>query len=219
MIGILSLVYALAVNLFLFIFNRRERKLQSKTLAYSFLLIIFIFYFLFLVINPQLYSQPVRGFWQMFSSRWQSAIDYQKQGLGRSVDSKLEGLVLIFEKIFLPGNKFGNFGWLPLIPLDLIVFSLGCGLLVKQIKERLKTKRPLGLQFILATWWWSCFLSLIFYLKNDWSRFYLPLVAATTLIQAYFFSWGLRRLTLIFKQKSRVLPKILKSVKKLKFLA
>ncbi len=187
-IGILSLIYSLMVFTVLFFINRRIKSLPAKKLFLGACSTFATFYFLFVLINPQIYSQPIKGFIQMFTVRWQSSVECQGQS-GRPVKNKLEGLSLMVEKLFLPGNRFGNFGFVPMIPLDLLLFSGGAIILFKKAKQRLKAKNKLSLEFILLSWFALCFSSLFFYLKNDWPRYYLPLTAALTLIQAYCLAW------------------------------
>jgi len=202
-IGILTLAFFLGVFfIVLFINNFKKSFFSKKLLIASLLIIVASFLIVFVVLNPQIYSNPFKGFLKMFLARWQSAKHFQKTK-GKSVSGRIEAIKLIFKKLFLAENNFGNFGFVPFIPLDLIVLLAGVFLLVRKILDIFKKKNVFSLELLLLLWFFLTFTALIFYLKNDWPRYYLPLESAVILVQSYFISWGLKRLLTWGKEKYR----------------
>jgi len=235
-IGILALIFYLGIFLILFFLNPKpllprcasgrvrfgtSKCFSKKLMLLSLLIVFFSFFFLFVFLNPQIYSQPFKGFIKMFTTRWQSAIVYQKT-VGLSVNTKTDGLKLIFERLLLTNNRSGNFWFLPFIPADLIFLFGGIFLLFKKAWLRFKKTNQLSLEAVLLLWSGLTFLSLIFYLKNDWPRYYLPLAMAITLIQAYFLAWCTEKIFVFLKNevftklrhKNKVWVKIFKSLDK-----
>jgi hypothetical protein len=200
--GILSLVYftALTVILMLMKFHRviYSAAYEHKSLLKNFLIVFLVFLPLFIFINPQLHQQPVRSLVKMFTSRWQSAIDYQ-QTTGGAVESRSSALGLIFSRLLLPGNNAGNFGLIPFIPLDLIFLLGGFILLARKIIIKFKKQKLFNFELSLVLWFTLTFFSLTFYLKNDWLRYYLPLAVSISLIQGYFLGKVLKKLFETYK--------------------
>lgn len=205
-IGVLALFFSISLFLFLLQQNKQKKYFSFLFLILSFLFLILSFYLLFVLLNPQIYSCPFKGFWEMFASRWESAEQYQREG-GNPVVNQLVALRLIIKNILLPGNRYGSFGLIPLLPLDLLFFSGGIYLLLK----KWLAKKKLETESILLIWLVETFFSLIFYLKNDWDRYYLPLSSAIALVQAYFLAFLSKKLIVFLRQRKRVLPKILRS--------
>ena len=216
--GILALIFFLGIFLIAFLLNNKHKYFSKKLIFTSLSIVILSFFSLFVFLNPQIHSQPIKGFLKMFTTRWQSAIDYQKT-VGQAVNTKTDALKLIFERLLMTNNRFSSFGFIPFIPIDAIFLFGGIFLLFKKTLVRFKKINQLSLESILISWFGLCFFSLIFYLKNDWPRYYLPLVASITLIQAYFLAWltekGLtffrRKVFIKFKDRLKVFNTIFKS--------
>ena len=191
-IGILALCFFIGTFAFIFFHNFKTRLFDKTTLFASFLIVVSVFFFLFVFLNPQIYNQPFKGFYKMFTSRWQGAENYRLIE-GRPVFSQKEALILVFKRLLKPGNFGGNFGSVSVIPLDLIFLFSGLCLLFNRIRLGHKKAKDISLEFLLLFWFMVVFISLVFYLKNDWLRYYLPLGSAITLIQSYFLAWLLEK--------------------------
>ena len=217
-IGILALIFFLGIFSVSFIINQQKKYLETRLILVSLVIVLTSFFVIFVFLNPQIYSQPFNGFIKMFTLRWQSSINYQ-QTSRKPVKTKIAALSLIINKLLLPGGKFGNFGLIRFMHFNLHILFNGLALLVKNALLRFQKQKEISLEFILASWFGLCFFSLIFYLKNDWPRYYLPLAVAITLIQAYFLAWftekGLtffkRKVFIKFKDKFKVFNTILRS--------
>jgi len=71
------------------------------------------------------------------------------------------------------------------IPFDLIFFSIGYFLIFKSTFISIMKKSFPNRKSILFFWLLIAYVTLIFYLKNLWDRYFIPLIHIITIIQAY----------------------------------
>lgn len=157
--------------------SRRRIKPVLTSVAVSF----FTFFCLFWVTHPFLYRKPFEGVWDMFYERTYSYDKYWANYPATAVTSRAEAIGLIFKNTLLPGGYYANFR-LGLFPIDLTLFFWGFWTLGFGVKKDLKRGNALSLTLII--WYVVAFVSMAFYMKNNWPRYYLPIVTTTGIFQA-----------------------------------
>jgi hypothetical protein len=169
-------------------------------LVKSAVIIASTFMILFYALHPYLYHDPLRNFVGMFSDRLIASEQANMLAFpGTAVHSRLKAAQLVLKNTLLPGGEYVNFR-LRLFPLDLILFSWGFVQMGTLAVRDLRQKKIISGDVMLITWVVLVTTGLIFYLQNNWDRYYLPSVAAVTLVEAYAIS------TLLNKLVNRISP-------------
>jgi len=162
-----------------------------------------IFWGMFYAVHPYLYTDTLQHLMYMFTARLEVARGaYAMSFPDTAISSKGEAVIVILLRTLWPGAWYGNFpvSW---IPIDMLVFFAGVYAQLRSIfSARLPGESNKKLALLLA-WIGFTFISLIWYLSNDWSRYYLPFVTGICFIQAYafmriFFSLGGKTIYSIF---------------------
>lgn len=185
-IGILALLFFVLSSVIFIMISKFKRNYWCRWLI-SNVIVISSFFLIFIFLNPQLYRQPFLGSWQMFSNRWEGAKEYQRLGIGEAIYNKTQAVKYIIDRLLLTHNLYGNFSDLPFA--DIILLAGGLIILGKIARQKWRQKKEFSIELILILWWLVTLTSLVFYLKNDWDRYYLPLEAAITLVQSYFLAY------------------------------
>lgn len=191
--GILAYIF---ISLLLGIFYSINTKVRKKIIT-SYALISVTFFTTMVALHPFLHQNTLKNFLYMFTNRIQGSYEmralYPETGIMTVGDAALT----IISKTILP---FGAYNSLPIPGLDLLLFILGLLYSGKRIKKSLTSKRITpelcNLLFMNVT-----FFSLIFYLKNDWARYYLPFTLSISLIQ----TWSIEKIIAKISQSSNLI--------------
>lgn len=187
--GILILLFLIIIFAILFFL-----KIHSKSASYiiiSFLIIITSFSVLFVSLHPYLYKNPFRQFVSMYTNRAEVADEYRVAYPNSAIYNREKVVELITKRALLPEAEFSNFR-LGKLPIDLWLFISGFLIMLLNAAKKLKRSKRMSAEAILVLWTLVVIISLIFYLKNNWPRYYLPTVAAVTVTQAYAISIFIR---------------------------
>jgi len=180
-----------AIMLFLFTllyttFIFAVRKSSKKRIWEFFIamgLIVLIFCGLFYILHPYLYSDPFRNLYVMFHNRLEYAKTFYIADFPESaIPSRLMAIQRIFIRTLAPSASYGSLSFWGL-PIDLLLFIGGLITLVRNVRMRL-----------IVFWTGFVFLCLVYYLYNDWSRYYLPFVTCVCMTEGYACVWFIRRL-------------------------
>ncbi|MFZ5844906.1 MAG: hypothetical protein ACOY0S_00365 [Patescibacteria group bacterium] len=181
--GILSYGFLLLqFGMLLAIYRRGFPKI--KILMVNFLTATAVFLSVFIFLHPFLYQDTALKIYTMFASRLRVAREYQSVYPGTAVYSRSQALSLITKRVLLPGGDYTNIK-LPVVPVDLLLFVVGLFSLGRKVAFEFRKSQTISLELILLTWTVFIIGSLIFYLQNDWDRYYLPAVSVVALVQAY----------------------------------
>lgn len=172
-------------TVFLVAIIKEFRSRYFSRVIISIMSIIGISFGLFYLLHPFIHPNIISNTWLIFHDRLEGAkLYYWNEFPGSSVKSEKKALSLIFFRTLSSDNPYGNFP-IKILPVDFYLFVIGIVSLWKQlVKNFLKSGKYLQ-KSILPIWISVASISLIFYLKNDWSRYYLPLVWCITVTEAY----------------------------------
>lgn len=200
--GILILVFLAIFFLGLFILQTLAKK-PLAPLILSFLIVITSFFTLFVSFHPYLYQNTLRNFISMFTNRLAGSDEYRLALPGLAVYSRWQAVKLIARQTLSPTfGPFVNFR-IGKLPVDVVLFITGLWYLGEQAFADFFSRKKISGEVILITWTSVVIVSLIFYLKNNWPRFYLPTVSCITIIQAYAITTLLQELWPLFLNKLR----------------
>lgn len=161
----------------------RSKSRIKKQYLISFLLSLVTFILLFTLLHPYLYQNPPLRFIEIFIDRFKAATLIQEPLFGPNIQSPLKALMLIVKRTLMPSG-FINFYAGPL-PVDALFFTLGLGALIMVCLSQLKKHFLFSGEQLIILWYIVCFGSLCFYLKQDWPRYYIPVLISTTMIETY----------------------------------
>jgi hypothetical protein len=140
---------------------------------------------LFFALHPFLWPDPINNFWFMYHERLLGAKTlYWRDYPGTAITSRRMAMNLIFLKLFAPDGGYGNFPFPP-FPVDYALFVTGIGISVASAVKTSRETAHIPAVSALPVWTILVFGSLIAYLTNDWSRYYLPAVSVLCLVEAY----------------------------------
>jgi 4-amino-4-deoxy-L-arabinose transferase-like glycosyltransferase len=179
--GIMIFLFAIAYCTFLCVTGKSKKK-RVREFVVAMGLLIITFCGLFYILHPYLYSDPIHNFYAMFHNRFEDAHTfYFDEFPDSAIPSRLLAIRRIYIRTLAPNASYGNF---PLwgLPVDLLLFIGGIGMLIRSVKTR-----------ILPLWIGFIFLCLVFYLYNDWSRYFLPAVVGVCMAQGYAIIWIISR--------------------------
>lgn len=182
-VGILSFLFFTALIPILFIFYRQSRQTKYRLMV-SFILVSISFFSLFVFLHPFVHENTVQQFYRIFADRLEGARETRLTSWGSAVYSRWDAIKLIVKNTLLPKGLYTNFKF-NYFPLDLILFIAGFYLLVKRAYQKIRFEKTTPEEFILSLWTITIMVSFVFYLNNDWARYYLPTVAVVTTAQAY----------------------------------
>lgn len=179
--GILTLIHFISLNFLLFLL--KPGKQLAKKISTGLFLSLITAYSLFFLLHPYLYPNPLKNTLSVFRERLRET-DYLSQIYPESeLSSPFTALRHIVRYTLLPHGYFTNFPNTNL-PLDLMLTLTGFILLLRQSYSQLKAKK-ITAEAVLTLWTAVTAVSLVFYLKNNWPRYYLPLEYSFSLIQIY----------------------------------
>lgn len=195
--GILSLLFLAALFSLLLILQRHSRKMIRLTIFGSLTLGI-TFASVFTILHPYLYRNPLPQFVSMFTSRMEGESNYQLVYPGTAVASRWQAVTTIVKRTLVAKTGYTNFS-LSWFPLDLFLFVTGFWFMAKTATKKLTLSRKISGELILLLWTVIVITSLALYLHSDWPRYYLPIVAAITITEAYGIVYSLNVLRSAFK--------------------
>jgi hypothetical protein len=151
-------------------------------------LVVLIFCGLFYILHPYLYHDLIHNLYIMFHNRLEYAkTSYMVDFPDSAIPSRLLAIQRIYLHTLAPNAWYGNFSLWGL-PVDLLLFTGGLVALVRNAKTRL-----------IVFWTGFVFLCLVYYLYNDWSRYYLPFVTCVCMTQGYAIIWLATRIRRQFR--------------------
>ncbi len=161
------------------------QKQSFNPLIQSFAIVLIVFFSLFVILHPYLYHNPAGNFISMFTNRLDSAKQYWQDNPSYAIYTRSEAIKLIIRQTLSPTHgPFVNFRLGPL-PVDLVLFISGLWYLFESTLVRYQKSKQIAGEALLLLWTIVVFLSLVFYLKNNWPRYYLPMVSVIAITQAY----------------------------------
>lgn len=163
------------------IFKQIARRKMVHLYVVNLFLIIFLTLSSFIYLHPITYRDIPSGLVQIFISRTERYTQYWDRYPDYAVSSRLHALQLTLHRSMLPWGEFTNF---PLrgYPVDMYLILQGIFVCLYSMflsRKKLPVNSP-----IIIIWFSTTFVGLILYLVNDWSRYYLPLVSAISILEA-----------------------------------
>ena len=147
------------------------------------LISVFVFYLL----HPYLWRFPVQEF--INTIRFYNLVVSKSMQLFFPYDKLLnisQKTSAVYMETFAVGSKYGNFSnisFFQKIPIDLILFIIGFGLLIYDTLKYLVRKNVYKLA--LALWISVIILTITINLPLKWDRYFLPIVIAAVFVQTY----------------------------------
>lgn len=188
--GILIMLFLIILFLAL-ILLRDQAKQPTKDLLQSSVVIGLSFSIVLVALHPYLYHNTIRQFLFMFTDRLADANIYKSSSPATAVNSHWEAAKMIARQTLSPlYGPYVNFR-IGKLPVDLVLFITGLWYITEQAfadllsKKKVLVEKKISGEMILTAWALVVFASLIFYLRNNWPRYFLPVEAAITIIQAY----------------------------------
>ncbi len=180
--GIIILPFIGIIFLLLYL-NSQNRKTTGSAVVSSLGIITSVFLIVFVLFHPYLYEDTPYRFVNMFIDRMDQAELHRLDTPFFAVNTRWQAFKLIVQRSFsAPGTaNFRFFG----MEFDLLFFISGVWLMIQEAYEKLKKQKVMTIEFLLLTWTAVSAASLVFYLKNDFPRYYLPTIANLTIIEAY----------------------------------
>jgi hypothetical protein len=182
--GILILFF-LTILIFALLYLQTKQQKSPLPLLKSYFLIIISFLVVFVLLHPYLYHHTIKHFFSMFLNRLIASQDYMKGMPITAIYSRWEALTLIIRQTLSPTHgpyvnfRTGNF------PLDFVLFVTGAWYLGEKALADFFSKEKISGELVLLIWSLVVIVSLVFYLQNNWARYYLPAETVITIIQAY----------------------------------
>lgn len=184
--GIMMVIF-LGLSILLVAIIEKYYRRKIKDLVVGSLIIFTVCFSLFYYLHPFIHKDTAVALWNMYYVRTDSYKLYWSQFPYTAVTSRVQAVAVIFKRTLAPGGLFVNYPSAKL-PLDTVLFVLGLIYLTIRVYKKLLIKSKFPSEAILIVWTIIVFASLVFYLKNDWGRYYLPLVACIAIFQAYLIS-------------------------------
>ncbi len=145
----------------------------------------FVFSVVFYVLHPFLYVDTLHKLVYMYQARFDVArTAYAVEYPDTFLPTRAHALWYIFVRTLLPNAQFGNFSN-ALLPIDAILFLWGGFYMVRSLFASWKPGEIFPKLAVLPLWISFTFVALVWYLRNDWSRYYLPFVSGISIIQGY----------------------------------
>jgi hypothetical protein len=180
--GIMSLLFLVAMFLILFAL-RRSSKRSLHLLIQTLFIITLSFFVVFVFFHPYLYHHTFPRFISLFVDRLEEANQNRTLIPFFAVSTRWDAIRLITYRVFSsPGTT--NFSFYDL-PIDILLFIAGFLIIGKKAFDNLIKKKEISGEFILLVWTLVVILSLIYYLRIDWPRYYIPMVSVVTIVQSY----------------------------------
>jgi len=180
--GMLMYFFLIVFFLTLIVMHRNSKSI-SRFVSFCFGIVTTSFLALFVLLHPYTHHDTFRQFISIFTDRYEYANEARLYQPKRAVYGRLDAIKLIYKRILSPQSGYVNFKFRHL-PIDIILFVVGLGLMIRRAVRKLSLKKISG-EFLLLMWTAIVIGSLILYLRNDWPRYYLPTVASITIMQAY----------------------------------
>ena len=184
--GILILIFVLLFYFGYFLVNI-SKKSRVKAIAVNLLLYITSFFITFIYFHPLLYKDTLSNFIFTFAGRLESTSIAQYHSPMLGVYSRIQAFGLIVRDTLLPHGRYLSFYYRDL-PLDMITFLLGLFLILKNTIGAYTKSHKIIYEGIILLWFVVMFFGLVFYLRIDWSRYYMETKIAMILIEAYLIS-------------------------------
>jgi hypothetical protein len=181
--GILSVIFLIAF-FSLVLFKRSKENRTTLPIIHSAILSFITFVLIFLPLHPYLYKDPLGQFVSMFYERIKWAEYMRLVDSSSAVYSKFTAITLILYRTLMPYGRMANFRHTPW-PIDAFLFLAGLWTLGRNASKAWQNQRTVSGELLLFIWNTVVILSLIWYLRNDWDRYYLPVVSTITITQAY----------------------------------
>lgn len=136
----------------------------------------------FILLNPYLYKNPFLRPIKMFNhrvvvSQWQQTI--QPENALLTFSDKIKA---VFKQTLTKEGEWNNFN---VAFLDLIFFGSGIIWLGRIAFKKFVKDKNISPQGIVLAWVLLTFLSVILYIPLNWARYYLPIIPAIAIAQAY----------------------------------
>lgn len=190
--GMLAMLFVLIHQAMTFFQERMTRSRKRRFLINTICMGI-VFWGVFYALHPYLYRDTFHRLIYMYQARMEVAeVQYVRTFPQTYIPSKFAATRYILTRTVLPKSEYGNFSasW---IPWDLMLLLGGTIFLMRDVFRRWKGSMP---KLALMPLWiaFTC-VALVWYLKHDWSRYYLTVVSGITFIEAYmlthlFFKFG-----------------------------
>lgn len=201
--GIIIIGYLVAY-FFLLLYSYGKSKSAKILIFKSFIVILVSFFVTFYILHPYIYKNTFNNFISIFTDRIEYAEEYQISYPGSAIRTSRHAFRIIVDRTLLPEGLFTNFK-VGKLPVDLLLFVIGFFLITKEAYIKLKNKEIAG-ELLLFVWTTIVIVGLVFYLKNNWPRYFLPTVSVIIISQAYAITM------LIFFVKKRYKQRLLKMV-------
>jgi hypothetical protein len=158
---------------------------QVKKIIFGILIIGITCVFIFYLLHPFIQKDPIYSFLYMFQNRLDGAKNYYRLIFPESaIYDRKTAVYLIIKHTLIPNGKYTNFH-LGFIPIDYGLFLMGIVLTIKKAAKSIISKKTIHDNILLPLWTIVVFCCLIYYLMNDWSRYYLTLISCFTFVEAY----------------------------------
>jgi len=185
----IMIVFFLAISILLVVIIEKHYQRTVKHIIIGALIISTVGSGLFYYLHPFIHNDTANTLWDMYYIRTDNYKSYWSQFPAGAITNRSQAARIIFERTLAPEGNFINYPFIKL-PLDAILFVLGIIYLIYRAYKQLLIKKKFPPDMILFIWMIVVFVSLVFYLNNDWRRYYLPLVSCIAILQAYFISGG-----------------------------
>jgi len=182
--GIMIYFFNSALLLSLIFINLKSKIKTSKTIILSFILFTFSFFVSFVFLHPYTHKNTIPQFISMFTDRLEYADKYRLSHKTTAIYSRQNAAKSIIQNTLLPHGSYTNLNlfW---FPIDLILFTIGLILMAKRALNSLSTSQEITIEFLLLLWFVIVTGCLIYYLRNNWPRYYIPIVVSITLFETY----------------------------------
>ncbi|MGA1825572.1 MAG: ArnT family glycosyltransferase [bacterium] len=161
---------------------------EIKATLVSLIVSGFVSIIVFVGINPSLYAQPFTGPLNMIEYRM-SEIEHQQKyadpkGYAVLIGSFSKKVDYIVRRTLFPG-KFVILGNILKMPIDFVLFLLGCTMLLYgEVKYLIQNYQP-SCNTIIILWTFITFIGIIIWIPFDWPRYYLPVIPCIVMITGY----------------------------------
>lgn len=174
--GIMVLIF-FCLTFFILLTSLIKKHKSIHLIIKGFSIAIFTYASIFYILHPYIHQNTLQALWNMYYVRTDQYKTYLSQYPEYTVVNYIDAIHRIIYRTLLPEGSYTNFR-IPHLPIDITLFLLGLLFMFRQSRSN-KSLR------MILVWTGIVAICLILYLKNDWSRYYLPLVSCICLIEAF----------------------------------
>jgi 4-amino-4-deoxy-L-arabinose transferase-like glycosyltransferase len=133
----------------------------------------------FVAVNPYLYADPVGRAWSMLTFRY-----YEPVIVSLGAKAALVARRVLLGETDPTGTTYLTLRSLVGLPLEWALIPAGCAALAGSIRRVTDAGRSNAAGLAVLVWWGATLAAIVWWLPQDWERYYLPALPPTILIAA-----------------------------------